>query len=39
LEKVIGALGFIVGCGAGAIGGLIAAARRAHGWEPWAIAD
>jgi hypothetical protein len=37
LQKVAGALGFVVGCGAGAVGGLIVSAVRAHGWEAWTI--
>jgi hypothetical protein len=39
LEKTIGVIGAVVGCGAGAIGGLVTSAVRGHRWEPWALPD
>lgn len=39
LEKTAGAVGLVVGCGVGAIGGLIVSAVRAHQWEPWTLPE
>jgi len=37
LEKTVGVVGAVVGCGIGAIGGLVASAIRGHQWEPWTL--
>jgi hypothetical protein len=37
IERTVGAVAFVVGCGVGAIGGAIVAAGRGPRWEPWAL--
>lgn len=39
LDTVAGVLGFGVGCGVGAAGGLVVSAVRSRGWEPWLLPD
>ena len=39
LEKVVGVLGFGVGCGLGAAGGFVVSGVRARGWDPWLLPD
>jgi hypothetical protein len=39
LEKVLGVVGFGIGCGVGALGGFIGSVSRAHDWEPWVFPD
>jgi len=39
IEKLVGAVSFVAGCGIGAIGGLIVSGIRAHGWEAWTIGE
>lgn len=37
IEKTVGAVALVVGCGVGAIGGAIVAAVHGHQWEPWIL--
>ena len=37
IEKTVGAVAFVVGCGVGAIGGAIVAAVHGNQWEPWTL--
>jgi len=37
IEKTVGAVAFVVGCGVGAIGGAIVSAAHGHQWEPWTL--
>ena len=37
IEKTVGAVAFVVGCGVGAIGGAIVAAVHGPRWEPWTL--
>jgi hypothetical protein len=39
IEKTVGAVAFVVGCGVGAIGGAIVSAARDHHWEPWMLPE
>lgn len=39
LEKPIGVISAVVGCGAGAVGGLVTSAVRGHRWESWSLPD
>jgi hypothetical protein len=39
IEKMVGAVGFVVGCGLGAIGGAIVAAVHGPRWEPWTLPE
>jgi len=39
LEKILGVLGFAVGCAGCTVGGLIVSAARSRGWESWALPD
>lgn len=36
-ENLVGAVGFFVGCGAGAVVGLVASLLRGERWEAWAL--
>ena len=39
LETNVGALGAVVGCGLGAVGGLLISATHHGTWEPWSLPD
>ena len=39
LDRAAGVLGAVVGCGVGAIGGLIGSAVTERRWEPWPLPD
>lgn len=39
LETKVGAVGAVVGCGLGAVGGLLISATHHDTWEPWTLPD
>ena len=39
LETKVGAFGAVVGCGLGAVGGLLVAATHRDTWDPWSLLD
>jgi len=39
LKKTAGVIGLVVGCGVGAVGGLVVAAVNGREWEPWIPPD